>query len=106
MLGRRLADAEGREKAEEHRDKQVGLVQELHPRTGNHSWNFIMTSSSSLCPGYQYVEAFGPDEEYESEEEVCYVTLDLGDVEPTLVPSSKSYRMIVQFSCIHKESSN
>ncbi|KIM42156.1 hypothetical protein M413DRAFT_52784, partial [Hebeloma cylindrosporum] len=51
----------------------------------------------SLCPGYKQVESFGPDEEYEDEEEeVCYVTLDLGNVEPTLVPSSSSYRLILQ----------
>ncbi|RDX44316.1 hypothetical protein OH76DRAFT_1359734 [Lentinus brumalis] len=54
---------------------------------------------SALFPGYKQVEAFGPDEDYEShdgevEEEVEYVTLDLGTVEPTLVPSSSSYRLI------------
>ncbi|OSX62927.1 hypothetical protein POSPLADRAFT_1046307 [Postia placenta MAD-698-R-SB12] len=48
----------------------------------------------SLCPGYHQVDAFGPNEEYESEEEITYVTLDLGAVEPTLVPSSSSYRLI------------
>ena len=60
---------------------------------------------SALFPGYKQVEAFGPDEDYESnngevEEEVEYVTLDLGSVEPTLVPSSSSYRLIVSpFPC-------
>ncbi|TFK85183.1 hypothetical protein K466DRAFT_664668 [Polyporus arcularius HHB13444] len=54
---------------------------------------------SALFPGYEQVDAFGPDEDYEShdgevEEEVEYVTLDLGTVEPTLVPSSSSYRLI------------
>jgi len=49
----------------------------------------------TLCPGYKQVEQFGPDDEYESEEEVSYVTLDLGNVEPTLVPSASSYRLIV-----------
>ncbi|KAI0045051.1 hypothetical protein FA95DRAFT_1496085 [Auriscalpium vulgare] len=55
---------------------------------------------SALVPGYTYVEAFGPDDEYETneegdiEEEVTYVTLDLGSVEPTLVPSSSTYRLI------------
>ncbi|EIN07349.1 hypothetical protein PUNSTDRAFT_70589 [Punctularia strigosozonata HHB-11173 SS5] len=49
----------------------------------------------TLIPGYRHVESFGPDEEYESgEEEVEYVTLDLGTVEPTLVPSSSTYRLI------------
>ena len=51
---------------------------------------------TSLAPGYKQVEAFGPDEEYESEEEVEYVTLDLGAVEPALVPSSSSFRLIVR----------
>ncbi|KAF9035252.1 hypothetical protein BJ165DRAFT_1303021, partial [Panaeolus papilionaceus] len=50
----------------------------------------------SLCPGYRYVEKFADDEEYEEEEEVTYVTLDLGNVEPTLVPSSTEYRLIVR----------
>ncbi|KAI0641806.1 hypothetical protein C8Q79DRAFT_989477 [Trametes meyenii] len=54
----------------------------------------MATSSSALFLGYKHVEAFGPDEEYESEEEVEYVTLDLGTIEPTLVPSSSSYRLI------------
>jgi hypothetical protein len=49
---------------------------------------------TSLCPGYKQVEEFGPDEEYE-EEEISYVTLDLGNVEPTLVPSASSYHLIV-----------
>jgi hypothetical protein len=50
---------------------------------------------SSLCPGYKEVEAFGPDEEYE-EEEVTYVTLDLASADPTLIPSSPDYRLIVR----------
>ena len=50
--------------------------------------------SSSLCPGYKEVNAFGPDEFYE-DEEVCYVTLDLGSVEPTLLPNTSTYRLIV-----------
>ncbi len=48
----------------------------------------------SLCPGYKQVDAFGPDDEYEDEEEISYVTLDLGSVEPSLLPSSASYRLI------------
>jgi len=54
-----------------------------------------MNAPSSLCPGYKQVEAFGPEEEYEDEEEVSYVVLDLGNVEPTLVPTSSTYRLIV-----------
>ncbi|TBU27093.1 hypothetical protein BD311DRAFT_666116 [Dichomitus squalens] len=49
---------------------------------------------AGLFPGYKHVETFGPDCEYEDEEEVEYVTLDLGTVEPTLVPSSSSYRLV------------
>ncbi|KAH6903851.1 hypothetical protein BKA70DRAFT_1193898 [Coprinopsis sp. MPI-PUGE-AT-0042] len=54
-----------------------------------------MTSQprESLVPGYTQVESFGDDDEYE-EEEVSYVTLDLGGVEPTLVPSASSYHLI------------
>ncbi|KIK10329.1 hypothetical protein K443DRAFT_73162, partial [Laccaria amethystina LaAM-08-1] len=53
--------------------------------------------SLSLCPGFKQVEAFGPDEDYEDEEEeVSYVVLDLGAIEPALVPSSTSYRLILQ----------
>jgi hypothetical protein len=54
-----------------------------------------MNAPSSLCPGYKQVEAFGPEEAYEDEEEVSYVVLDLGNVEPTLVPTSSTYRLIV-----------
>ncbi|KAF8638383.1 hypothetical protein AX17_002244 [Amanita inopinata Kibby_2008] len=53
-----------------------------------------LSAPTSLCPGYQHVEEFGPDEEYESGEEVSYVTFDLGNIEPTLVPSSSTYRLI------------
>lgn len=55
-----------------------------------------MSEFASLCPGYNQVEEFGPDEEYE-EEEVSYVTLDLGgEIEPTLIASSSNYRLIVR----------
>ncbi|CCM01862.1 uncharacterized protein FIBRA_03933 [Fibroporia radiculosa] len=47
-----------------------------------------------LFSEYRQVETFGPDQEYESEEEVVYVTLDLGTIEPTLVPSSSTYCLI------------
>ena len=58
------------------------------------------SSMSGLFPGYTQVEKFGPDEDYEAhdgevEEEVEYVTLDLGTVQPTLVPSSSTYRLVV-----------
>ncbi|KAJ7034707.1 hypothetical protein C8F04DRAFT_559513 [Mycena alexandri] len=52
-----------------------------------------MSEFSSLCPGYKQVQQFGADDEYE-EEEVTYVTLDLGNVEPTLIPNSSHYRLI------------
>jgi len=48
----------------------------------------------SLCPGYQQVEEFGADEEYESGEEISYMTFDLGNIEPTLIPSSSTYRLM------------
>ncbi|KAL1942311.1 hypothetical protein VTO73DRAFT_6375 [Trametes versicolor] len=51
-------------------------------------------SVRSVFPGYKQVETFGPEDEYESGEEVEYVTLDLGTIEPTLVPSSSTYRLI------------
>ncbi|KAJ3856537.1 hypothetical protein EV368DRAFT_71593 [Lentinula lateritia] len=55
---------------------------------------FPSSPSVGLCPGYRHVEQFGPDEEYEDEVEDFYVTLDLGAVEPTLIPSSSTYRLI------------
>ena len=62
-----------------------------------------MSPSLSLCPGFKQVEAFGPDEDYEDEdEEVSYVVLDLGAIEPTLVPGSTSYRLIVGFSRVSR----
>ena len=52
--------------------------------------------ATTLVPGYRQVDSFGPDEDYlEKEEEVSYVTLDLGMVEPTLLPSTSTYRLIV-----------
>ncbi|KII84740.1 hypothetical protein PLICRDRAFT_167052 [Plicaturopsis crispa FD-325 SS-3] len=53
-----------------------------------------MQTAPTLVPGYKQVEQFGPDEEYEDGEEVSYVTLDLGTIEPTLVPSTSTYRLI------------
>jgi general transcription factor 3C polypeptide 6 len=54
-----------------------------------------MPAPTSLCPGYRHVDEFDPNEEYESGEEAFYVTFDLGNIEPTLVPSSSTYRLIV-----------
>ncbi|KAK0187039.1 hypothetical protein F5146DRAFT_1141903 [Armillaria mellea] len=48
----------------------------------------------SLCPGYHQVTHFGPDDDYEEEEEIFYVTLELGNVEPSLIPSSDSYYLV------------
>jgi len=47
-----------------------------------------------MYPGFKQVRDFGPDEGYE-DEEISYVTLDLGSVEPTLLPTSTSYRLMV-----------
>jgi hypothetical protein len=61
-----------------------------------------MSSVKRLAPGFRHVEAFDSDDIYECDEqgevieEVSYVTLDLGAVEPTLVPSSSTYRLIVR----------
>ncbi|KAK2464597.1 hypothetical protein APHAL10511_003386 [Amanita phalloides] len=49
---------------------------------------------TSLCPGYRHVEEFGLDEEYESSEEVSYATFDLGNIQPSLIPNSSSFRLI------------
>ena len=54
-----------------------------------------MTEKTNLFSGYKHVESFGPDEEYEDDVEECYVTLDLGSVEPTLVPNSSTFRIVV-----------
>lgn len=61
-----------------------------------------MSSDERLAPGFRKVDAFGSgglyecDENGEVIEEVSYVTLDLGAVEPTLVPSTSTYRLIVR----------
>lgn len=56
-----------------------------------------MPAPSTLIPGFRQVETFGPDEDYEGEEEITYVPLDLGaSLEPTLVASSSTYRLIVR----------
>ena len=55
------------------------------------------TEFARLVPGYKQVDAFLGDAEYEDEEEVVYITLDLGGgVDAALIPSSKSYRLIVR----------
>jgi len=59
-----------------------------------------MSSDKRLAPGFRQVDSFDSDEYYERDEqgeiieEISYVTLDLGAVEPTLVPSSSTYRLI------------
>ncbi|EJD00331.1 uncharacterized protein FOMMEDRAFT_159005 [Fomitiporia mediterranea MF3/22] len=52
------------------------------------------SKGQGLFPGYKQVEGFGPDEDYDDELEECYVTLDLGSVDQTLVPNSAAYRLI------------
>ncbi|KAK0187025.1 hypothetical protein F5146DRAFT_935552 [Armillaria mellea] len=47
-----------------------------------------------LCPGCHQVTHFGPDDDYEEEEEIFYVTLELGNVEPSLIPSCNSYHLV------------
>ena len=48
-----------------------------------------------ILAGYKQVESFGHDEDYEDGIEEIYVTMDLGNVDPTLLPSSSTYRLIV-----------
>lgn len=50
---------------------------------------------ANIFSGYKHVETFGHADEYEDEVEEVYVTLDLGNVEPTLVPSSSTFRVAV-----------
>ncbi|KAG8876997.1 hypothetical protein FRC20_000114 [Serendipita sp. 405] len=51
---------------------------------------------TSIVEGYDQVPDFDnlEDSEYE-EEEVCYVTLDLGPLDPSLLPKATSYQLIV-----------
>ncbi|KAF8583658.1 hypothetical protein K439DRAFT_1316135, partial [Ramaria rubella] len=52
-------------------------------------------SVTRMFPGYKHVQAFGPDDEYEDEGEVSYVTLDLGsNVNKALVPNTSEYRLV------------
>ncbi len=55
-----------------------------------------------LCPDYHQVTQFGPDDNYkeEEEEEIFYITLKLGNIEPVLIPSCDSYHLVVSpFLC-------
>ncbi|KAG2076644.1 hypothetical protein BDR04DRAFT_1089799 [Suillus decipiens] len=51
---------------------------------------------ATTCPftGYRQVDSFGLDEDYVSDDEEFYVTLDLGTVEPTLLSSSSTYKLV------------
>ena len=56
---------------------------------------------STLFPGYKHVQSFSTgddDGEYEYETEECYLTLDLLDVDPALLSSATSYRLIVSIA--------
>ncbi len=56
----------------------------------------LSLTTMSLCPGYHQVAQFGPDDNYkEEEDEILYVTLELGNVEPALIPSCDSYHLVV-----------
>ncbi|PVF97037.1 hypothetical protein CPB86DRAFT_664875, partial [Serendipita vermifera] len=44
--------------------------------------------------GYEQVDLFEEDEDEEYEEEVVYVTMDLGQLDPNLLPNATSYRLI------------
>lgn len=67
------------------------------------------TSSSStvietLYSGFKLVGQFDDDDQYESDEdgdvdeEISYVTLDLGQIHPTLLPSCSSCRIAVHLT--------
>ncbi|KAK0218898.1 hypothetical protein IW262DRAFT_1063085 [Armillaria fumosa] len=47
----------------------------------------------SLCPGYHQVTQFRPDDDYE-EIEIFYITLELGNIEPSLILSCESYHLV------------
>jgi hypothetical protein len=60
----------------------------------------------TLFPGYQLVETFGSNDDYETaldhtgvEEVVSYITLDIAGIDPALLASSSSYRLIVHLIC-------
>ncbi|PBK83397.1 hypothetical protein ARMGADRAFT_896891, partial [Armillaria gallica] len=56
----------------------------------------LSLTAMSLCPGYHQVNQFGPDDDYkEEEDEIFYITLELGNVEPALIPSCDSYHLVV-----------
>ena len=63
--------------------------------------NGILCFSKLDCKmylGYKSVSKFGPDDEYE-EEEVTYVTLDLGpSIGKALLPNTSDYRLAVSIS--------
>ncbi|KAK0502452.1 hypothetical protein EDD18DRAFT_1100889 [Armillaria luteobubalina] len=48
----------------------------------------------ALCPGYHQVTQFGPDGGYEEEEEITYIALELGNVEPSFIPNCDSYHLV------------
>ncbi|KAK0218900.1 hypothetical protein IW262DRAFT_1494898 [Armillaria fumosa] len=49
----------------------------------------------SLYSGYHQVTQFGPNADYKEEEElILYVTLELENVEPALIPSCDSYHLV------------
>ncbi|PBK82141.1 hypothetical protein ARMGADRAFT_947113 [Armillaria gallica] len=53
----------------------------------------LSLTAMSLCSGYHQVNQFGPDNDYE-EESIFYITLELGNVEPSLIPSCDSYYLV------------
>ncbi len=58
-------------------------------------WHTPSLPAMSLCLGYHQVTQFGPGDDYEEEEEIFYVTLELGNVEPSLISSCDSYYLVV-----------
>jgi len=63
-------------------------------QNGPTNWVLNTNGQSALCPGYRHVENFAEEEaEYEEGEEVFYVTLDMGDLHPTVLPTCSGYRL-------------
>ncbi|PBK83372.1 hypothetical protein ARMGADRAFT_1089495 [Armillaria gallica] len=54
-----------------------------------------LSSRDVTLPRLPPSHRFRPDDDYEEEEEIFYVTLELGNVEPALIPSCDSYHLVV-----------
>ncbi|KAK0477693.1 hypothetical protein IW261DRAFT_1608994 [Armillaria novae-zelandiae] len=63
-------------------------------RTGEDPVIVVVSKSAlSLCPGYHPVTQFRPDNDYE-EEEIFYITLELSNIELSLIPRCNSCHLV------------